>query len=111
MFAGVCRAEPGESADLKALQAQVKELRAEVQSLRQAKEREAAPAPAPDGQSEPSAAQAVLRDADRQSRLMDFSGMSAGWNENRGFFIRSDDGKFVLSPFVLFQARYATSIR
>lgn len=42
---------------------------------------------------------------------MDLSGMSAGWNENRGFFIRSDDGKFLLSPFVLFQARYAMSIR
>lgn len=108
---GVCRAEPGESADLKALQAQVRELQAQVRSLRQVKQKEAAPATAPAVQSELSVARAVLRDADRQSRLMDLSGMSAGWNADRGFFIRSDDGKFLLSPFVLFQARYAMSIR
>ena len=108
-LSGVCLADARESADLKALAAQVRELQAQVQSLRQAKQRESTQAP--EARSEPSVARAVLQDADRQSRLMDLSGMSAGWVENRGFFIRSDDGKFLLSPFVLFQARYATSIR
>src|SRR5688500_6073114 len=47
---------------------------------------------------------AVLKDAEKRSHLLaDGAGLSAGYD--KGFFIRSDDGNFLLKPAAIFQFR------
>lgn len=118
--ATVSTADPNPSSpdDLAELRAEVGRLRSEVQSLRQ--ERDAQAANKASATSSPVTTQAppatntgpaVIDDADRRGRFLDISEMSAGWTEDRGFFIRSDDGNFLLSPFMLLQVRDATTWR
>jgi predicted porin len=55
---------------------------------------------------------AVLDDADRRSRpltLATTGGLTAGYD--KGFFIKSDDGNFLLKPAVQFQFRYVANNR
>jgi len=49
----------------------------------------------------------VLNDADRRSRLFDETGITAGYKDNR-FFIASDDGNFILRPWLHLQVRNST---
>jgi hypothetical protein len=51
----------------------------------------------------------VVRDADAQSQLLAQSPVSAGWDN--GFFIKSDDGAFLLKPAVQAQFRSVTNFR
>lgn len=117
LFAAACRAEgPGPqdvqgADDTQALRAEVGRLRQEVNSLRRQIQ-----ATSPSAATQPSAPDAppfdeALRDAERRESHLDVSGVSAGWSEDRGFFIRSDDDQFLLSPFVLLQVRGATALR
>jgi hypothetical protein len=51
----------------------------------------------------------VIRDADHRSKLLaDAGGLTAGFDQGR-FFIRSEDGNWLLIPGLLFQARYTVN--
>jgi outer membrane murein-binding lipoprotein Lpp len=55
--------------------------------------------------------QRVLEDAHRRSQLLaDGTGFTAGYDKNR-FFLRSDDGNFLLMPAFVFQVRHNTNYR
>lgn len=105
-----------DQAELRELRQEVHELRGEVNELHQ---QVLAQKPAtlplisalPAASDQKQTVTSVLNEADRHGRFMDFSGMSAGWSEEHGFFLRSDDGNFLMSPFVLFQLRGATTYR
>ncbi len=97
--------------DVRALKAEVDQLRAEVKALRDRSRQPPEPAksrPAPDV---PALSDEVMQDADRRSSLLNPSALTAGWGNDLGFFLRSQGGAFVLSPFVLLQVRNATSWR
>jgi len=47
----------------------------------------------------------MVQEADQRSQLMSMTGSTAGYDEATGFHIGSDDGRFLLHPFVLFQFR------
>ncbi|WP_428936797.1 porin [Fontivita pretiosa] len=51
----------------------------------------------------------VLRDAERRSKLLaDGGGLTAGFDKGK-FFLRSEDGNWLLMPGFLFQARHTTN--
>ncbi len=54
------------------------------------------------------AVDAVLRDADRRSQLMDMEGFTAGWDKGN-FKLQSADGSFSLMPWFQMQLRSATT--
>ena len=49
----------------------------------------------------------VEQDARLHSQTGEFSAADIGWTPERGLDIRTDDGKFAVAPFFLFQTRYA----
>lgn len=53
----------------------------------------------------------ALADADRRTKLLDTQGISAGYVGGRGFFLASDDGNFLLHPWLQFQFRDTTAYR
>jgi len=54
--------------------------------------------------------ESVLKDANRQSQFFDSTGVTAGYKDHR-FFIGSDDGNFVLRPWIHIQVRDGTAWR
>jgi hypothetical protein len=52
----------------------------------------------------------VLRDADKRSQLLQDTGFTAGWDHGR-FFLKSDDGNFLLRPTFQLQIRDGTAFR
>jgi len=54
--------------------------------------------------------ESVLKDADKQSQLMQMEGFTAGWS-NGHFVLGSADGNFKLMPMVQFQFRNVTNWR
>ena len=52
----------------------------------------------------------VLKNADAHSMLIDADGFSSGFKNNR-FTIQSDDGNFVLRPWLHLQVRDTTNYR
>lgn len=52
-----------------------------------------------------------LADADRRSKLLDTQNVTAGFVSGRGFFLASDDGNFLLHPWLQFQFRNVTDYR
>lgn len=99
--------------ETKELRAEVGRLRQEVKSLRE----QVQSATQPHTAAQPAAAAPTvpfgdaMRDAEHREPRMDMSDLTAGWSHEHGFFIRSDDGNFQLSPFSLFQVRGATAVR
>jgi hypothetical protein len=83
--------------DIQALRDEVAQLRAQVHELQD--------------QGQTATAARVQMDADRRSQALDLEGVTAGWTSDRGFYLKSEDGNFALSPFILFQLRDATSWR
>jgi hypothetical protein len=53
----------------------------------------------------------MLRDVDRHTNLMDWTDTTAGFIKSKGFYIRSDDGNFLLHPWAFVQVRNATNYR
>jgi hypothetical protein len=53
----------------------------------------------------------LIRDADRHSQLFTESPIGSGYDPSKGFIIASDDGNFVLHPFLLLQVRDVTNWR
>jgi Phosphate-selective porin O and P len=91
---------------INALEAEVHQLKAEQQKPPALEEREAS-VPAT-GEENPMAQ--IQADADAQSKFFDAGLMTAGY-ANRRFFIQSDDGNFVLRPWVHIEIRNSTSWR
>jgi hypothetical protein len=85
------------------LQAQVNELKEEVAQLKQQSQN----TPADDA----AAMQAMIADADRHSQLLDTTMGLTGGYANRRFFIQSEDGNFVLRPWIHVEIRDSTNIR
>jgi len=52
----------------------------------------------------------VLKDADKQSRLLAIEGFTAGYTDDH-FTLRSSDGAYELNPFFQFQVRNVTNYR
>jgi len=109
--------QPAESTD-----AQLRELRAQVQQLvanQKVLEQQLAQAttrPVPIDlaivqAAEAQTAAAVRADADRRSQLFDMTGETAGYDRDRGFYVSSGDGEFLIHPFVLLQVRNVTESR
>jgi phosphate-selective porin OprO and OprP len=92
--------------EVRALRSEVKDLRAQVTAQ---------------ATTQPSAAavQAMIQntdnqvrqDADRHSQFADLEGITAGYNPDKGFIIRSEDGNFLLHPWAFVQIRNATTYR
>ncbi len=53
----------------------------------------------------------VMNDAEARSKLFDTSGVTAGFNADKKFFVGSADGKFTIMPMFQFQIRNATTFR
>jgi hypothetical protein len=82
---------------------QLDELKARVAQL------EASQAQAVNARDVDEVVKSVLRDAERRSRLLaDNGGLTAGFDKGR-FFIRSEDGNYLLMPAFIFQARFVTN--
>ena len=54
---------------------------------------------------------AVESDAARHSQMLDMQGMGAGYQQGKGFVIKSDDGNFLLHPWAYAQFRNVTNYR
>ena len=95
--------DPQELEDrINALQAEVEQLEALQQAARQKQEADAATA---------ATAAAVRADAQRRSRPLDLEEFTAGYSADRGFILRSADGRFLLHPFLVTQFRNVTNYR
>lgn len=62
-------------------------------------------------QQQQAAFNAAERDADRRAQLLDVHNLSAGFTSGRGFFLASEDGNFLLHPWLQFQFRNTTALR
>ncbi len=91
---------------INALEAEVHQLKAEQQKPPVLQEREAS-TPAT---SEENPMAQIQADADAQSKFFDAGLVTAGY-ANRRFFIQSDDGNFVLRPWVHIEIRNSTNWR
>ena len=88
---------------INALESEVQQLKsAQQQATQQEAQRQAA--------NDASTLQQIQVDAARQSQFLDSMGVSAGY-ANRRFFIQSDDGNFVLRPWIHVQIRDTTNWR
>ena len=86
----------------------IKALEAE---LRQVKAGQVAAEQADEARNAAATADALLRDADRHSALLDMEGFTAGYTSDRGFVLRSADGNFLFHPWVQFAFRNVTNYR
>src|SRR5687767_11358191 len=89
------------------LMAELKALRARVEQLEAAQDRQADNLNAAEVDA---TVDSVLRDADDRSQLLQAQGFTAGYNKGK-FTIQSEDGNFVLSPSFQLQARYVYNYR
>lgn len=96
--------QPDVSKEIQALRARIDQLEAQ-QKKQELKHQQEAPQ-----RQQESALQAAQFDADRHSRLFDAEGITAGY-KNKRFFIQSDDGNFVLRPWLHLQVRNSTAWR
>lgn len=97
----------GLAADARAADPSYDELKQQLDTLQQRIEQLSAPDMT---RSVDATVERVLEDAHRRSQLLQTGGeITAGYD--RGFFIRSEDGNYVLRPSVLFQFRGITNHR
>jgi hypothetical protein len=85
--------------EVRALRAEVKELRGQLTAQTQ-----------PSKEEQARAAADVMRDASLHGKMLDVEGFTAG-HDQRGFIIQSTDGRFVLHPWFFIQVRDATNYR
>lgn len=94
---------------------EVRDLRAEVAELKAKLGAPAAAAPAPSTQPAAPSADAALQQVDREAAartpFMDMEQITAGYRRNLGFYIRSEDGNFLLHPWAYIQIRNVTNYR
>ena len=82
------------------LLSQVQQLKSEQAAIRQQQQE----------QERQSVLQQTLTDADRHSQLLDLQGITAGYEDGR-FLLRSEDGNFLLHPWLQLQFRSTTDYR
>ena len=101
--AGVARAEEAADAASPPTREQMLE---EIRELRERVDRltETRPAPSDAGADVDRTVDAVLRDANDRSQLLQAQGFTAGYTNNK-FIIQSEDGNFLLNPNMQFQFR------
>ncbi|HEX4053817.1 MAG TPA: porin [Tepidisphaeraceae bacterium] len=104
------------SADLRQevqdLRAQMEQMKVREQDLEKKLQAQSAPGPAASaaqGSADPT--EGLVQDAEQHSQLFSDVGMSTGYNPSKGFLIASDDGNFLLHPFLLLQVRDVTNWR
>lgn len=95
-FAAEATTQPDLSDRINQLQTEIDQLKA-AQSAQKQQEQQAA-------------LQGVTEDAERHSHFLDSEGMTAGYSNGR-FLLRSDDGNFLLHPWLQFQFRNTTDYR
>ena len=106
--AGTARAADPSTASTQTTADEVRQLRARLEQLekqvgetaRVEKEKDAA-----------RVVDAMVKDADRHSQLLDMEGFTAGFTADRGFVIRSASGDFLMHPWVQFAFRDITNYR
>jgi phosphate-selective porin OprO and OprP len=86
---------------------QIQALKAQVERLQTAQERQA---DALTAREVDATVAGVLADADRRSRLLQAQGFTAGYDKGK-FIIQSEDGNFLLHPYIQFLFRHATTFR
>lgn len=100
---------------LRALQAEVKDLRGQLhvqqQQIQQQQQRQpAAPATQPAAASGAPTTADLLQDLDRRQAL-EMNPLTGVWDPAKGFVLRSEDGAFLLHPWAFIQVRDATNYR
>jgi hypothetical protein len=95
---------------INSLQAQLDQLKAQQQQQQKQQQDEKQKDQQAVSDEEQATLKAIQSDADRNSQLLDSLGITAGY-ANRRFFIQSDDGNFVLRPWIHIQIRDTTSWR
>ena len=97
---------PDTSAEIRDLKARLEQLEA------QQRDSERRQADAARQQQEQAATQAVTKDAASHDNLLDLSGVTAGYNtDTHRFFLGTDDGNFMLRPWLHMQFRDVTMWR
>jgi hypothetical protein len=92
---------------LDALQAEVAQLKAELK----ARGPQTQPS-APQQVSNPTlTTQQMIEDVDRHTKMLDWTDTVAGYVKSKGFYIRSEDGNFLLHPWAFIQIRNTTNYR
>ncbi len=94
--------------EVRALRSEVKELRAQVATAQSTTRPSAAVVQAPTNQD---TMNQIVQDAGQHSQFADMEGLASGYDPNKGFVIRSDDGNFLFHPWVFVQIRNATNYR
>ncbi len=79
------------------------------QELEKKLEEQSASSPSPQSIADLNAS--LIRDADQHSQLFTVSPIGTGYDPSKGFVIASDDGNFLLHPFLLLQVRDVTNWR
>src|SRR5438105_2191690 len=102
VWAGAEAQNPPTTQDPQQTAEEIRQLKARLEQLETQVNSSKAPAAQAGGDS--SAAEAVLRDAEQRSKLLDLQGFTAGY-DNRRFVIRSEDGNFVFKPWLHLQFR------
>jgi hypothetical protein len=99
--AGLGAAAHAQDADLGELRAQMQQMQQRINELeaRQVASRDV-----------DATVEAVLRDADRRSQVLQMEGFTAGYSKGK-FLLQSADGNFVMHPFLQFQFRSVTDFR
>jgi hypothetical protein len=98
---------------ISALESEVRQLKADEQAQKQQPTTAAQPpstAAQPAASSDADILQQMTTDADQRSQFFDTGQISAGY-ANRRFFIQSDDGNFVLRPWIHVEIRDSTNWR
>lgn len=111
--AAVPTSQPSGNSDLATqlqnLQAQMQQMQAHEQDLEKQLQEQSALLPPQQSQADLDAQ--VLRDADQHSQLITETPFITGYNPDKGFIIASDDGNFLLHPFLLLQVRDVSNWR
>jgi hypothetical protein len=98
-------------AEIQELRAEVRDLRNELNATRAASAAESNAAATQPGASEATGAinNQLMQHPELGNPNGGLVGANAGWDPNKGFIIRSDDGAFMLHPWAFIQIRNATN--
>jgi hypothetical protein len=96
--------------EVKALREQVHELQNHQRDMEAQLKAQKEAANQPTAEQVNAAVERVREDARLHSQVLETGGAAAGYNPDTGFFIRADDGRFLLHPWSLFQFRDVSTV-
>jgi hypothetical protein len=112
ILSGICVGQTTRPDQTEQLLEEVRALRAEVKDLRaQLNQRLPATQPAVSAAAVADTSAMVMHDAERRSHFLEMGEMTAGYVPNKGFIIRSEDGNFLMHPWMFIQVRNVTNYR